>query len=111
MSSILSLVTGFKLMSLIVARVAGHHRFSSRKRKVTTVSERKQRMTFVVALGLILLLFVMSFGIASCAGSKGSDPAKSGGGDGDGGSRGGDGDDDASSLIIEGDFYTSPLYC
>ena len=115
MSSILSLVTGFKLMSLIVARVAGHHRFSSRKRKVTTVSERKQRMTFVVALGLILLLFVMSFGIASCAGSKGSEPSKSGGGsgggDGDGGSRGGDGDDDASSLIIEGDFYTSPLYC
>jgi hypothetical protein len=76
-------------------------------------------MTFVVALGLIILLFVMSFGIASCAGSKGSDPAKSGGsggggsggGDGDGGSRGGDGDSDSSSLIIEGDIYTSPLYC
>jgi hypothetical protein len=83
-----------------------------------TVSEKKQRMTFVVALGLILLLFVMSFGIASCAGSKGSDPAKSGGGgsgggDGDGGSGGGrgDGDDDPSALIIEGDNYTSPLYC
>jgi hypothetical protein len=112
------LVIGFKLMSLIVVRVAGHHRFGSSKRKVTTVSERKQRMTFVVALGLIILLFVMSFGIASCAGSKGSEPSKSGGsgggsggGDGDGGSRGGDGDNDASSLIIEGDNYTSPLYC
>jgi hypothetical protein len=113
--SILSLEIGFKLMRSFVVRVAGHHRFGSSKRKVTTVSERKQRMTFVVALGLILLLFVMSFGIASCAGSKGSEPSKSGGsgggGDGDGGSRSGDGDNDASSLIIEGDFYTSPLYC
>ena len=67
------------------------------------MSEKKQKKTFAVVLGLAVLIFVFSFGLASCGGTRG------GGGSG-GSKRGpgggkGDGSRDQASLMISLEDY------